>query len=278
MDRIESAVEITLSKYPGIGKDDLVRLFTDYIETHLPDIVARVKLPSRMELKREWFLERRKTKEFRMSEEELREREAFVKWLERIKSKNRERPIDADFVIEMDGWSRNNVMQLMEHPFASSEIEIDGEIYSKDFEDGLQSLGDHTLLGAIPEVERAVSIEKMRVERLDEVVELISERAREVSQNRVEKISHYYDADFGFTIEVVVNQTDKEAFETWLQLIDELKSLGFDVLVTVDWTGGNMLSEDELVHKMVDVMLKSGVGPKRTDRFSAVKELKEGWM
>jgi hypothetical protein len=110
------------------------------------------------------------------------------------------------------------------------------------------------------------------------MIELISEIAREISQNRVERISQYYDEDFGFTIEIVVNQTDKDAFETWLYLIDEVKSLGLEVLVSVDWTGENVLTEDELVHKAVEVMLRSGVGPKRTDRFSAVEELKEGWL
>ncbi len=149
MDKIQSAVDITLSKYPGIGKAELVRLFMDYIEKHLPDIVARVELPSRVELKRKWFLEKRKTKRVRMSEEELREREAFVRWLEKIKSEKRERAIDADFLIETDGRGRDDVTRLKEHPFASPEIEIARDIYSKDFEEGLQPLGDHTLLEGV---------------------------------------------------------------------------------------------------------------------------------
>jgi hypothetical protein len=278
MDKIQSAVDITLSKYPGIGKAELVRLFTDYIEKHLMDIVARVELPSRGELKREWFLEKRKKKKYRMSEEKLREREAFVGWLEKIKSEKRERAIDADFFIETDGWGRDDVMQSIERPFASPEIEIARDIYSKDLEEGLPFLDNHTLLEAIPKVEIAVSIEKMRGERLDEMIELISEIAREISQNRVERINQYYDEDFGFTIEIVVNQTDKDAFETWLHLIDEIKTLELGIIIAVDWTGENVLSEDELVHKTVDVMLKLGIGPQRTDRFSAVEELEEGWL
>jgi hypothetical protein len=278
MDKIQSAVDITLSKYPGIGKAELVRLFTDYIEKHLMDIVARVELPSRGELKREWFLEKRKTKKYRMSEEKLREREAFVGWLEKIKSEKRERAIDADFFIETDGWGRDDVMQSIERPFASPEIEIARDIYSKDLEEGLPFLDNHTLLEAIPKVEIAVSIEKMRGERLDEMIELISEIAREISQNRVERISQYYDEDFGFTIQIVVNQTDEDAFETWLHLIDEIKTLELGVIIAVDWTGENVLSEDELVHRTVDVMLKLGIGPQRTDKFSAVGELEEGWL
>ena len=278
MDRIQSAVDITLSKYPGIGKAELVRLFTDYIEKHLKDIVARVELPSRVGLKREWFMEKRKTKKFRMSREKLREREAFVRWLEKIKSERRERAIDADFFIETDGWGRDDVMQLIERPFASPEIEIERDIYSKDFEEGLPFLGDHTLLGVLQRVEVAVSVEKIGGERLEEMMELILEIAKEISHNKVENIRQYYDDEFGFTVEIVVNQTDKDAFETWFHLIDELKPLGFGSLVTVDWTGENILSEEEFVHKAVEVMLKSGVGPKRTDRFSAVEELEEGWL
>ncbi|RLG35130.1 hypothetical protein DRN97_00690 [Methanosarcinales archaeon] len=277
MDKIQSAVDITMSKYPGIGKAEIVRLFTNYIETHLKDIVARVELPSRVELKCEWDMEKRKRKKFRMSREKLREREAFVRWLEKIKSEKMERAIDADFFVETNGWGRDDVMQLMEHPFASPEIEIERGI-SKDFEEGLQFLGNHTLLEAIPKVERAVSIEKMRGERLDEMIELISEIASEISQNRVERISWFYDEDFGFTIEIVVNQTDKDAFETWFHLIDEIRPLELGIIIAVDWTGEDVLTEDELVHKTVDVMLKLGIGPQRTDRFSAVKEIEEGWL
>jgi len=278
MDKIQSAVDITLSKYPGIGKVELVGLFTDYIEKHLKDIVARVELPSRGELKREWFLEKRKTKEFRMPEEKLREREAFVRWLEKIKSEKRERAIDADFFIETDGWGQDDVMQLMEHPFASPEIESGRDIYSKDFEEGLPSWGNHTHLEVFQEIEEAGGIEKVRGEGLDEMKEGILSIANEVSHNKVENIRQYYDNDFGFTIEIRVNQNDKEAFETWFHLIDELKLLGLESLVTVDWTGGNILSEEEFVHKAVEAMLKSGVGPKRTDRFSAIEELEEGWL
>lgn len=278
MDKMQSAVDITLSKYPGIGKAELVRLFTDYIEKHLKDIVARVELPSRGELKREWFIEKRKTKEFRMSEEKLREREAFVGWLEKIKSEKRERAIDADFFIETDGWGRDDVMQSIERPFASPEIEIARDLYSNDFEEGLPSWGNHTHLEVFQEIEEAGGIEKVRGEGLDEMKEGILSIANEVSHNKVENIRQYYDNDFGFTIEIRVNQNDKEAFETWFHLIDELKPLGLESLVTVDWTGENVLTEDELVHKTVDVMLKLGIGPKRTDRFSAVEELEEGWL
>jgi hypothetical protein len=168
-------------------------------------------------------------------------------------------------------------MQSIEHPFASPEIESGRDIYSKDFEEGLPSWGNHTHLEVVQEIEEAGGIEKVRGEGLDEMKEEILSIANEVSHNKVENIRQYYDDDFGFTIEIKVNQNDKEAFETWLCLIDKLKPLVFGSLVTVDWTGENILSEEEFVHKAVKVMLKSGVGPKRTDRFSAVEELEEGW-
>jgi len=98
-------------------------------------------------------------------------------------------------------------------------VEIERPIHSTDFDYDLHSLGNHTLSDAIPKVERAISIEKMRGERLE---------------------------------------------------------LG--IIIAVDWTGENVLSEDELVHRTVDAMLKLGIGPQRTDRFSAVEEIEEGWL
>lgn len=222
----------------------------------------------------------RKKKKFRLSEEKIRNREAFVEWIRRIKSAEREKAINTDFFIEANGWGRDNAAHfLMERSFASPEMtEIRGDRYSKDFEDGLQSLGNHTLGGVLQRGEVAVSVEKIEGARLEDMVELISERANDISQNNVKSIRQYYDEDFGFAIEVTVNQSDKEAFETWFRLIEAIKPLELGILIAVDWTGDNFLSEDELVHKTVDVMLKLGIGPQRTDRFSAVEGIKEGWL
>ena len=57
---------------------------------------------------------------------------------------------------------------------------------------------------------------------------------------------------------------------------NEIKPSESGINIAVDWTGENVLSVDELVHKTVDVMLKLGIGPQRTDRFSAAKEIEEG--
>ena len=109
------------------------------------------------------------------------------------------------------------------------------------------------------------------------MIELISEKVNEISQNRVESISNYYDEDFGFVVEIIVNQTDKEAFETWFCLIEELKTSGLEALVIVDWTGESVLSKDEVVHETVDVLLKLGMRPKLTERLDVKKELEEEW-
>ena len=47
-----------------------------------------------------------------------------------------------------------------------------------------------------------------------EVVERARSIAEEISQNRVRDIRLNYDEDYGFIAEVVLDQNDKEAFET----------------------------------------------------------------
>jgi len=106
-----------------------------------------------------------------------------------------------------------------------------------------------------------------------EVVERARSIAEEISQNRVRDIRLNYDEDYGFIVEVVLDQNDKEAFETWLRLIEEVCPKGF--VLSVDWTGENILSESAFVQYAVEVMLRSGVSPIRKDKFSAVEEVRE---
>jgi len=82
------------------------------------------------------------------------------------------------------------------------------------------------------------------------------------------------DEDYGFIAEVVLDQNDKEAFETWLRLIEEVRPKERGIVLSVDWTGENILSEEVITQYVVEVMLRSGVGPIRKDKFSAVKEVK----
>ena len=111
-----------------------------------------------------------------------------------------------------------------------------------------------------------------------EVVEQIRSIAEEISQNNVRDVRLNYDEDYGFIVEVVLNQNDKSAFETWLRLIEEVRPKERGIVLSVDWTGENILSESAFVQYAVEVMLRSGVGPIRKDKFSAVKEVEEGWL
>jgi len=104
------------------------------------------------------------------------------------------------------------------------------------------------------------------------LVEQIRSIAEEISQNNVRDIRLDYDEDYGFVVEVVLNQNDKSAFETWLRLIEEVRPKG--IVLSVDWTGENILSEEAFVQYAVEVMLRSGVGPIRKDKFSAVREIR----
>ena len=110
-------------------------------------------------------------------------------------------------------------------------------------------------------------------QKMNKIVEQIRSLAEEISQNKVRDIRQKYDKDYGFIVEVVLDQNDKEAFETWLRLIEEVRPKG--IVLSVDWTGENILSEEAFVQYAVEVMLRSGVGPIRKDKFSAVKEVEE---
>jgi len=108
-----------------------------------------------------------------------------------------------------------------------------------------------------------------------EIIGKIRSIAEEISQNNVRDVRLNYDEDYGFIVEVVLDQNDREAFETWLRLIEVVgKERG--IVLSVDWTGENILSESAFVQYAVEVMLRSGVGPIRKDKFSAVKEVGGG--
>jgi len=112
------------------------------------------------------------------------------------------------------------------------------------------------------------------MKEMNEIIEKIHSIAEEISQNNVRDVRLNYDEDYGFIVEVVLDQNDKEAFETWLRLIEVVgKERG--IVLSVDWTGENILSEEAFVRYAVEVMLRSGVGPTRKDKFSAVKEGEE---
>jgi len=112
-------------------------------------------------------------------------------------------------------------------------------------------------------------------QKMNKIVEQIRSIAEEISQNNVRDVRLKNDKDYGTIIEVVLNQNDKEAFETWLRLIEEVRPKERGIVLSVDWTGENILSEEAFVQYAVEVMLRSGVGPIRKDKFSAVEEVEE---
>jgi len=56
-----------------------------------------------------------------------------------------------------------------------------------------------------------------------------------------------------------LRQNAKEAFESWLTLLDVIDQKHHEITLRVDWTGEDNLSDDGLVDYMEEVMLKSGV-------------------
>ena len=275
---MQSAIAEILAKYPWMEKEELVSLIRDYIERFLEEAITRIKLPSRAELMREMFKEKRKKKTFRMSEEEFREKEAFINWLRNIKFKKEmvKQLIDSD-LFYFDGRNENGNedegVQLeasLSSGIAKVELRID-----TDFMEIEENRGDFTYLMHERSVVSSIACPE---EKIDEVIERIRSIAEEISQNNVRDVRLDYDKDYGRIVEVVLNQNDKEAFETWLRLIEEVRPKELGIVLSVDWTGENILSEEAFVRYAVEVMLRSGVGPIRKDKFSAVKEVEEGWL
>ena len=278
MNKMQSAIAETLAKYPWMEKEELVSLIIDYIERFLEEAITRIKLPSRAELMREMFKEKRKKKTFRMSEEEFREKEAFINWLRNIKFEKEgvKQLIDSD-LFYFDGRNENGNedegVQLeasLSSGIAKVELRID-----TDFMEIEENRGDFTYLMHERSVVSSIACPE---EKIDEVIERIRSIAEEISQNNVRDVRLNYDEDYGFIVEVVLNQNDKSAFETWLRLIEEVRPKERGIVLSVDWTGENILSESAFVQYAVEVMLRSGVGPIRKDKFSAVKEVEEGWL
>lgn len=278
MNKMQSAIAEILAKYPWMEKEELVSLIIDYIERFLEEAITRIKLPSRAELMREMFKEKRKKRTFRMSEEEFREKEAFINLLRNIKFEKEgvKQLIDSD-LFYFDGrnekGNEDEGVQLeasLSSGIAKVELRID-----TDFMEIEENRGDFTYLMHERSIVSSITCPE---EKIDEVIERIRSIAEEISQNNVRDVRLNYDEDYGFIVEVVLNQNDKSAFETWLRLIEEVRPKERGIVLSVDWTGENILSEEAFVRYAVEVMLRSGVGPIRKDKFSAVKEVEEGWL
>ncbi len=112
---------------------------------------------------------------------------------------------------------------------------------------------------------------------IDELIDTIFDVANIISGDKVEKVTYGYDAEFGNIIRIGLTQNAREAFESWLKLLDKIDTKDLGINIRVDWTGEDNLSDDELVDYMVEIMLKSGVGPKVSEDFDSVKAVREGW-
>jgi len=71
-----------------------------------------------------------------------------------------------------------------------------------------------------------------------------------------------------------VDLNAKEAFQLWLELLDREEWEG--ITLAVKWNGKMNITEDELIAYAVDIMLKSGIGPKALPGFDAVEAVREG--
>ena len=278
MNKVQSAIAETLAKYPWMEKEELVSLIIDYIERFLVEAITRIELPSRAELMREMFKEKRKKRTFRMSEEEFGEKEAFINLLRNIKFEKEgvKQLIDSD-LFYFDGRNENGNEDegvQLEASLSSGIAKVEHRI-DTDFMEIEENRGDFTYLMHERSVVSSIACPE---EKIDEVIERIRYIAEEISQNNVRDVRLNYDEDYGFIVEVVLNQNDKSAFETWLRLIEEVRPKERGIVLSVDWTGENILSESAFVQYAVEVMLRSGVGPIRKDKFSAVKEVEEGWL
>jgi len=98
---------------------------------------------------------------------------------------------------------------------------------------------------------------------------------KDAAGGTLKDINKYYDKDFGIITEVTLDQDDERALKTWLLIIDKMKAENLDEKVIVKWLKKNKLSDSEIMQKIVDIMLKSGMGPKRSDRFNATEEILE---
>ena len=266
MNRISSAISEIHSQYPELETDEVTGCVLDLVEENLINFIAEVELPDPLPLKLEWHKEKRKSKGIRALEK-LREKEELIKVLHNLQQMANGYKTDATSLFEPNGKVYRDVMQLPSKR----------EINPSDIERRREAINNRTdVWGA--------SFEKIDSDRfapyrghIDELIDTIFDEANMISRNKVEKVTHGYDAEFGNIIRVRLKQNAREALESWLKLLDKIDTKDLGINIRVDWTGGDNLSDDELVDYMVEIMLKSGVGPKVSEDFDSVKAVREGW-
>jgi hypothetical protein len=280
MNRISSAISEIMAQYPGLEKDDLAEGIIDFIEGNLINFIAEVELPDPVALKLEWYKERRKSKEFRASEEELKEKKDLITVLRKLKEKSNGHKTEATYLFEPNGNVSRDGAQLPKlsfEPFSGLSIgKFEKEINPSDIIGKPEVINGRTVIVDEFAEQRDSDGVAAYKGHIDELIDAIFDVATIISRDKVEKVTHGYDADFGTIVRVRLRQNAKEAFESWRKLLDEIGPTYPEITLRVDWTGEDNLSDDELVDYMVEIMLKSGVGPKVSEKFDSVKAVREG--
>jgi len=268
MNRINLAISEILSQYPELETDELTECVIDFIDGNLINFIAEVELPDPVSLKIEWHKEKRKSKGIRASEEELKEKEELISVLHKLQQKANGYKTDTTSLFEPNGKVSRDVTQIL------SEREIN----PSDIGRRRKAINNRTAVWE--EFFNRIDSDRGAPHRVhvDELIDTIFDVANIISGDKVEKVTYGYDADFGNIIRVRLEQNAREAFESWLKLLDEIDTKDLGINIRVDWTGKDNLSDEELVDYMVEIMLKSGVGPKVSEEFDSVKAVREGWV
>ena len=281
MNSISSAISGILAQYPELEKDELAGCILDFIEGNLINFIAEVELPDPVALKLEWYRARRKSKGSRASEEEFKEKKELIKVLRKLKQKSNGYKTEATYLFEPNGKVSRDVAQLPKlsfEPFSGLRIrDFEKEINPSDIIGKPKVINSRT--GIVDDFGDQRDIDGVAAYKghIDELIDAISNVANIISGDSVEKVTHGYDADFGNIVRVSLRQNAKDAFESWLKLLDEIGPKYPEITLRVDWRGEDNLSDDDLVDYMVEIMLKSGVGPKVSEVFDSVKAVREGW-
>ena len=276
MNRIESAITETLKYYPDLPKDELITLFVDSIEKDLPQILKTIELPevTLLSKRKKEFQLRRMKRKYR-EEQELREEERikFVELFHRIQEFYDDAWITTN-TYEFNGSEKianSSVMSVPFFIFASGEISriVDEEYL--DEEVTKPQLEMDTKIGAAVLLEESDKSILKAPSNLYNVYNI----ANSLSKGKVQSADFIYDPIYEKMLEIRVNLDAKEAFQLWLDLIDKVEPENAKML-SVKWSGGMNLTEDEFVDYAVKIMTKSGVGPKALPGFDAVEAVREG--
>jgi len=278
MNKIRSSIFHTLSRNPWIGRDDIIKLYLDFIEKEYINIIKKgaesLRIPDEIELKRDFFKEKRRRKYLRKPPKNLQRQKIFFNWLRDAKSGKRKVDTTDQDSVQFE-WEIIENVSTRSIPHEPERETLDADMYSmqpvKRFD--LSNLETDELKEP-GKTESDVSRELVLDMSGDKFIKLVN-IIKDAAGGTLKDINKYYDKDFGIITEVTLDQDDERALKTWLLIIDKMKAENLDEKVIVKWLKKNKLSDSEIMQKIVDIMLKSGMGPKRSDRFNATEEILE---